>query len=69
MPEASTTSHFAHGLRACRKAAGLNQVALAKKAGCRQSTISQLENRRRRGTVGTLTVIAQALGCTIDDLL
>lgn len=54
-------------LRAARKAAGLTQVELAEKVGCKQKDISRWENGRPM-TAETLKKLAQALGCTMDTL-
>lgn len=55
-------------LRAARKAAGLTQVELAEKVGCKQKDISRWENGRPM-TAETLKKIANALGCSMDDLV
>lgn len=56
-------------LRAARQAAGVTQVQLADAIGCRQKDIARWE----AGLVepGALTVkkMAQALGCSMDDLV
>jgi len=57
------------GLRERRQSKGLNQTELADAAGCRQSTISQIETGKRRGSLDLLAAVARALGCTVDDLL
>jgi transcriptional regulator with XRE-family HTH domain len=64
-----TSSHTASRLRDRRLAAGLKQAELAERAGCRQSTISQIESGARRGGVNLLNALAGALGCTVDDLI
>lgn len=55
-------------LKAARKAAGLTQVELAEKVGCKQKDISRWENGRPT-TAETLKKLAQALGCSMDDLV
>ena len=56
-------------LRRKRIEAGLSQTALAKRAGVTKSHVSQVE----RGVAGfspeNIALIAEALGCTIADLL
>lgn len=56
-------------LRAARQAAGMTQTQLAEAIGCKQKDVSRWE----AGTVepGVLTVkkMAQALGCSMDDLV
>lgn len=69
MPNPTPRSLTARSLRKRRTDAGLDQTALASKAACAQSTISQLETGKRGGTVELLKSIADALGCTIDDLI
>lgn len=55
-------------LRAARKAKGMTQQALAKKAKVSQTTISDLERGRNSGST-ELPAIASALGMTVDALL
>lgn len=55
-------------LKAARKAAGLTQVQLAEKAGCTQKDVSRWENGQREPVASTLKKLAQAIGCSMDDL-
>ena len=55
-------------LRAARKAAGLSQVELAKIVGCHQKDIARWEAGREPKAL-TLKKLAQALGCSMDDLV
>jgi transcriptional regulator with XRE-family HTH domain len=55
-------------LRSARKAAGLTQVELAEKVGCKQKDISRWENGRPM-TAETLKKLAKALGCSMDSLI
>lgn len=55
-------------LRAARKAKGMTQQALAKKAKVSQTTISDLERGRNSGST-ELPAIASALGMTVDTLI
>lgn len=56
-------------LKAARQRAGMTQAQLAAAIGCKQKDVSRWE----AGTVepGVLTVkkMAQALGCSMDDLV
>ncbi len=63
------TSYRPAGLKQLRLNQGLTQVELAALVGCQQSTISQLETGTRCGTVDLLKRAADALHCTVDDLL
>lgn len=53
-------------LRALRKWRGMTQVALAEKAGIRQSFLSDLEAKRRHGSSETLKSLALALNIPND---
>lgn len=55
-------------LKAARKAAGLSQAELAARVGCYQKDIARWEAGREPGAL-TLKKLAQALGCSIDDLV
>ncbi len=48
---------------------GLGQSELARTADITPSYLSQIESGRRQGTAKTLKKIADALGCTVADLL
>ena len=56
-------------LRAAREAAGLTQVELAEKVGVTQRDISNWERCKREPGVLTVKKMAQALGCSMDDLV
>jgi ribosome-binding protein aMBF1 (putative translation factor) len=60
---------FGNNNRACRERAGLSQEELARRMGCTQSYISQIEQPDARPTLGTLQKVAEALGCPIGDLV
>ncbi len=60
---------FGNNVRACRERAGLTQEELARRVGCTQSYISQLEQPDARPTLGTLQKVAEALGCSVRDLV
>jgi len=59
---------FGNNIRACRERAGLTQEELARRMGCTQSYISQVEQSEARPTLGTLQKLAVAVGCTVADL-
>lgn len=52
-----------------RTAAGLTQDDLAKRCGFHFPRISELERGVAVPTLRTLAILAQALGCSISDLL
>lgn len=54
--------------REARKAAGLTQVELAEKVGCKQKDISRWE-AGRPPTAATLKKLADALGVSMDSLI
>lgn len=56
-------------IRTLRKAQGLSQPALAKKAGVTQSTISDLENDKKGTSAENLMAIARVLETSQDYLL
>src|SRR5918995_165504 len=53
-------------LRAARKAAGLTQAELARRAGVTQSVISAYEAGRREPSVATLSRLVDAAGATLQ---
>jgi DNA-binding XRE family transcriptional regulator len=60
---------FGNNIRTCRERAGLTQEELAKRIGCTQAYISQIEQPDSRPTLGTVQRVAKALGCPIGDLV
>lgn len=56
-------------LKAARLAAGLTQGQLAEKVGCQQRDVSRWENGSREPRATTLKKLAQALGCSMDELV
>ena len=56
-------------LKAARLAAGLTQIDLAERVGCQQRDISRWENGDREPRATTLKKMAQAIGCSMDDLV
>ena len=55
-------------LKEARRAAGLSQVELAERLGCHQKDIARWEAGREPKAL-TLKKLAQALGCSMDDLV
>ena len=58
-----------HPLRLWRRHRGLTLAALAAKARVPVSYVSEIENRRKPGSVAALAKISRALGITLDDLV
>jgi transcriptional regulator with XRE-family HTH domain len=56
-------------IRHMRLQRALSMDALAKKAGFTKSYVSQIENRKREPTIGTLVTIAHALGVNVFSLI
>lgn len=56
-------------VRAMREALGLSQDALAVRAGVSRPVISRVEAGSQDVPVGTLRLLARALGVSWDDLL
>lgn len=63
-------SEFGRRLRAARLARGLTQIALGEATGFPQSVITRMETAPRLNpTMETILKLAEALGCTPNDLL
>jgi transcriptional regulator with XRE-family HTH domain len=61
---------LARRLKQLREAAGMSQQSLAVAAGLSVGMVSQIEQGRRENPrVATLTVLADVLGITLDDLM
>ena len=58
-----------HPIAAWRRHRRMRQVDLAGAAGIERSYLSHLEGGARQGTSDTLTRIARALGCRVEDLM
>jgi DNA-binding XRE family transcriptional regulator len=58
-----------HPIRIYREHQGLTLAALAKKAAVQSGYLSEIENRKKPGSVETLAKIAGALGLKVDDLI
>lgn len=48
---------------------GLTQWELAQRSGIQPTTISHIERGASRGSLETITRLADALGCSVDSLL
>jgi DNA-binding XRE family transcriptional regulator len=58
-----------HPVRVWREHRGLTLGGLAKEAGIAQSYVSEIENRKKRGSVRALAALAKVLHVDIEDLL
>ncbi len=56
-------------IRRLRNTAGLTQVELAEKIGVSQGSLSAYESGKDTPSIKTLIRIADALGCTLDELV
>ncbi len=56
-------------LRVLREWRGMTQIELSSKTGIGQGYLSDLENRRRKGTTAALKKIAEALNVPLDLLV
>lgn len=59
----------AHPVRAWRTHRGMTAAALAGKAGIARAYLTQIEGRKRKGTVDILRALANALRTDVDSLL
>jgi len=60
---------FSDNMRQNRKEAGLSQEALADKCGLHRTYVGSVERGERNISIDNMEVIADALGCRIQDLL
>ena len=60
---------FAANVRAARLAAGVSQEELAFRAGIDRTYASQIERAIANPSLGITCAVADALGCTLTDLL
>ena len=59
-----------YNVKAIREERNVTQIELAQKSGVSRATIWMLENGKAENTTTkTLTNIASALGCEVDDLI
>ena len=56
-------------LTAWRRAAGLTQAALARKAGLREATVSEIEAGKTDPRLSTMRALAAALGLDLGDIV
>ena len=56
-------------IKAMRQAKGLSQRELAERIGVKQESITQWENGKTSPKFERLAIIADALECTVDDLV
>ena len=54
-------------MRRARERAGLRRYELARLSGISTNTISNIEHDNRHGGIDTITILADALGISIDD--
>jgi transcriptional regulator with XRE-family HTH domain len=59
---------FAARLASLRSKAGLSVADLAAAAGLHRDTVYRLERGEREPSLAVAKMLAQALGCTLDDL-
>ena len=69
MAQAERIWNGTHPLKVWREHKGLTQQTLASQTGISQTTVAQIENGTRQGSIKTLTSLAEALGLKADDLL
>jgi DNA-binding XRE family transcriptional regulator len=58
-----------HPVRIWREHRGLSASALAKLAGVPQSYVSEIETRKKPGSIAAYSKLAHALSVTVDDLI
>lgn len=69
MSKSTLADVVSSNLRECRARANLTQAALAKRCGCSDAYISQLESGARRPPLAMVGKLAAALGVTVARLL
>lgn len=62
-------SDISDRIRRFRTGAGLSQVALASALGIKGPSVAEWESGKSKPAISRLPDLAQALGCTVDDLL
>jgi len=65
----SLRSILADNLRAYRKLKSISQEELASRCGLHRTYIGSVERQERNVTLGTLEVLANALGTNVPDML
>ena len=58
-----------HPVRIWREHRGMTQVCLAEYAGIDRVYLSEIEGRKKPGSVAALRALAEALSVTTDDLV
>jgi DNA-binding XRE family transcriptional regulator len=58
-----------HPLRVWREHRGLTGLQIAQASGVPQSYVSEIETRKKPGSLDAMAKLAKALGVTIDDLV
>lgn len=64
-----TTTTNRSALTRLRVEAGLSQSALAERSGIGRTAITRIESGTRQGSPEAIRAIADALGCTVSDLV
>jgi len=65
----SVLTEFGRRVRARRKAAGLSQEELAERAGLHRTYVGGVERGERNTSLLAIERIAQALGCSMSNLM
>ena len=60
---------FGLNFRLAREKAGLTQIDIETRTGIKQHYVSQIENGRQNPTLGTLAVLATAVGQNVSSML
>ena len=58
-----------HPVKVFRDYRGMTQKELAEAAGISPEYVSQIESRKKQGSIGTLKAIAQVLSLDLDDVV
>jgi putative transcriptional regulator len=62
-------AHFGQAVRRHRKALGLSQDALARRAGCERQSVNRVENGAYSPSLDRCYRLADALGVRLEELL
>ncbi len=60
---------FGTNFRTAREKAGMKQSDIEARTGIKQHYVSQIENGRQNPTLGTMTVLAMAVGENVSSML
>lgn len=66
---AEIVQRFSRALRTCRLSAGMTQAELARQSHVTTSYVTRLERAMSAPGIDLVDRLAQALGCTVSDLL